>query len=264
MYPTAGAYRLRLADFEFPQPLQTKGFAATQNGVLLASLNSAGTLDLANVAAGRLFIVALAQPPAGSPSGLLGLDLAPAAAGVGAAVRTHGGDRRGCSSRIASRSRRRANTRRRSATCVSRRNSRELAAVVSRGAERQGSVFAGGTFPFTATAGDLHGQHRRAAVAGRALRYVRRARGAAPRGADGHIHGGRDFRHQRRDRDADLDVATTATPAPRVAAGPARAPPTGTERTAAITASTTFTLELRWSGWTAFRVADHHAAGGHQ
>jgi len=79
---TAGAYRVHLADFEFPGRVTGTQLAVAQAGAasLLGSLSAPGTLELPTVAAGRVFIFVLAQPTTSS-GGLIGVDLVPAAGG---------------------------------------------------------------------------------------------------------------------------------------------------------------------------------------
>jgi len=79
---TAGAYRVHLADFEFPGRVTGTQLAVAQAGAgsLLGSLSAPGTLELPTVAAGRVFIFVLAQPTTNS-GGLIGVDMVPAAGG---------------------------------------------------------------------------------------------------------------------------------------------------------------------------------------
>ena len=77
---TAGAYRVRLADFNFPGALSGVRLAAAQNGTVLGSIDTPGTLNLANVAAGKLYLVVLTQ--AAATGGLFGVDVASTAGGA--------------------------------------------------------------------------------------------------------------------------------------------------------------------------------------
>jgi hypothetical protein len=154
--PTAGAYKLRLADFAFPASFTAVQVAASQSGALLGTLSASGPLDLPNVAAGKLFIVVLAQQTAGS-SGVFGLDLAPAAGGATVFDATQGVGNLFQSRKISV------------PTAGSYRVTvqdvgfpvafRELGAVATRGADRLGTVLSGSTaggshFDFDATPGN--------------------------------------------------------------------------------------------------------------
>lgn len=85
----AGAYRVRLADFEFPAFANAR-LALVQDGTVLGSTaaNAAGpvwTLDVPSVAAGKPTLIAVVRPgPATPVRGLFGIDVA--AAGGGSAV----------------------------------------------------------------------------------------------------------------------------------------------------------------------------------
>jgi polysaccharide export outer membrane protein len=149
----AGDLRLRLTDFQFPQPFTAMGAAAVQNGTMLASINSAGALNLPAVQAGRLYVVVLAQPAATpAASGLFGIDVAPAAGGAVHLERTQA-----VGALLAARTVNIANAGQYEAVLTDLgfpAQFGELAMVVTRGSERIGSAFAGGSFPFAATAGD--------------------------------------------------------------------------------------------------------------
>lgn len=86
---TAGAYRLRAADFNFPGALSKVNVLAAQGGVKLDALSAVGSLNLPNVAAGQLFLVAIATPATAS-GGLLGMDLAPSNGGAAIFETTQG------------------------------------------------------------------------------------------------------------------------------------------------------------------------------
>jgi polysaccharide biosynthesis/export protein len=245
--PTAGAYRLRLADFQFPQAFVSSGIAATQSGTLLGSLDEPGTLTLNVVEAGNLFVVALAQPAvSATPSGLLGMDIVSTTAGATPIFeRTEG-----VGALFAARSISIAAAGQYEATITDLRfpaQFDELAAVVTRGAERLGSVFAGGTFPFAAQPGSyivsVIARPSQSAVYGTyGLRVS--ARPPAPvlamsADATSVPNGGT----------AMLTWTTTNATACTASGGWTGTRATsGSERTAAITASTTFTLNCDGPG----------------
>ncbi len=244
--PAAGNYRLRLADFQFPQALLASGIAATQNGVLLASLNAGGTLTLNNVEAGRLFVVALAQASTASSSGLFGVDLVSTAAGAAPLFeRTEG-----VGALFFARSITIANAgeyEARITDLLFPARFGEIAAVVTRGAERLGSVFAGGTFPFTATAGTYNlsviAQPSTTAVFGTYALHVA-ARPPAPTvtftaDSTSVVNGGT----------AMLTWSSTnATTCTASGAWAGARATSGTERTGAISSSATFTLNCDGPG----------------
>lgn len=238
--PAAGSYRLRLADFQFPQALMANKIAATQNGALLASLEVPGTLTLNNVEAGKLFVVALAQASTTSSSGLFGIDLAATTAGAAPLFeRTEGVGALffARSIHIASAGEYEAQI----SDLQFPARFGELAAVVTRGADRLGSVFAGGTFPFSATAGTYNvsviAQPSQSAVFGTyALRVAQRP--PAPvvtfaADATSVVNGGTAMLTW------SADHANSCTASGGWAGARATS---GSERTAAITSSATFTL----------------------
>jgi len=82
---TAGAYRAKLADFQFPVALSSTRLAVVQNGVVVGKTTASDpgptlTLDLANLAAGPATAIAIVKPAAISgtrQSGAFGLELTP-------------------------------------------------------------------------------------------------------------------------------------------------------------------------------------------
>jgi hypothetical protein len=77
----AGSYHVRLADFAFPATFTTVQLAVAQSGgAILGTLSAAGSVDV-TAAAGRLVIVALAKPSTAS-GGVLGIDVTPAQGGA--------------------------------------------------------------------------------------------------------------------------------------------------------------------------------------
>jgi len=84
----AGAYRVRLADFKFPEQLTAAQLAVAQSGNLLGTLSAPGSLDI-NPVAGRLFLVVIAEPGSAN-GGVLGVDVTPAAGGAAVFEATQG------------------------------------------------------------------------------------------------------------------------------------------------------------------------------
>ncbi len=158
--PAAGAYRVRLADFSFPSGLTATQLAVAQSGTILGSLSAPGTLDLTNVAAGHLFIVALAQASTAS-GGVLGIDVTPTAGGAAAFEVTQGVGNLFQSRKVSVPA---AGSYRVSVQDLGFPISfKELGAVVTRGAERLGTVLSGSSsgttpagthFDFDATVGN--------------------------------------------------------------------------------------------------------------
>jgi len=145
----AGGYRMRVADFEFPGAFAQLHFAAVQNGTVLASLDEAGSLNL-NLAAGHATLLVIAQPSV-SNAGLFGLGLEPAAGGAALFETT-----RGVGALFSAQQVDIATAGRYDITLTDvafPTNFTELAAVVTRGTERIGSIFGGGHFNFDATEG---------------------------------------------------------------------------------------------------------------
>ena len=147
----AGAFRLRLADYQFPAAFTSISAAATQGAEILGTaLSAPGSVDVTTTA-GRVQVLAFARAP--TAGGLLGLDLAPVA-GVGPVPLeiTQGVGR--------------AFTVRQFSVNADGRYDvdladlgypapfTDLAAAVTRGADRSGFIFGGGRFSFDATRGN--------------------------------------------------------------------------------------------------------------
>jgi hypothetical protein len=148
---TAGAYRVRLADFNFPAPFTGSKLAAAQSGVLLGSLDAPGALNLANVAVGRLFLVVLAQPAAVA-GGLFGVDVTPAGAGATIFEATQGVGNLSTSRKV-------------SVSAAARYRVKvtdvqfpaafgQFSAIVTRGADTSVAIFGSDQFDFAATPGN--------------------------------------------------------------------------------------------------------------
>jgi hypothetical protein len=147
----AGAYRARLADFEFRAPLASVSMALWQNGASLGTITVPGNLD-ANLVAGRAFVLVAARPTAGG-GGLFGLDVRSTA--TGGPVLFEGTQGVGAL----------FSARKFSVLGVARYSAvvsdlgfpaafADLSAIVTTGTQRVGSIFGSGTFNFDASAGN--------------------------------------------------------------------------------------------------------------
>jgi PKD repeat protein len=148
---TAGAYRVRFADFEFPAVLSNFAAAIWQNGSALATLAAPGTLN-PTLAAGRAYLLVSARPSSATTSGLIGVDVTPAAGGTAIFETTQGVGAVFRSSKLSI-----LDTARYDTTVTDLgfpANFADLAGVVTRGADRIGSIFGGGTFGFDTTPGN--------------------------------------------------------------------------------------------------------------
>lgn len=145
----AGAYRVRLADFEFPGAFGTLGLAATQGGALMGSLSSAGSLNL-DLPVGRTFLLVIARPAA--DAGLFGIDVTAAAGGDPLFEITQGVGKLFSARKVSISTAGRYDVTLKDLAFP--KAFADLAAVVTRGSDRQGSIFGGGTFGFDATPGN--------------------------------------------------------------------------------------------------------------
>lgn len=147
---TAGTYRVTLTDFQFAAALQTLALNVSQAGNSLGTLNAAAPLDV-NAAVGRLFISVIAQPPNPNTSSLFGLQVAPTG---GSPIL---GVTQGVGELFASRTVTVATAGRYDVTLNDLgfpATLADLALAVTRGSNRVGSIFGGGTFSFDATPGE--------------------------------------------------------------------------------------------------------------
>src|SRR5262249_13613757 len=150
MVASAGDSDLTLTDFQFPQSFASLAVVAVQGGALLGSpLTSAGMTTI-HPAAGALTVL-VAATPGSSGKGLLGVGLATSPGGsvqldqtqgVGAAFGTTTVTIASAGSYDVTLS-----------DLIFPGNFADLSAVVTQGANRLGSIFAGGTFSFQAAAG---------------------------------------------------------------------------------------------------------------
>jgi hypothetical protein len=148
---TAGAYRVRLADFAFPAAFSAAQLGASQNGTLLGSLNAAGSLDLPNVAIGKLFLVALAAPT-NTGGGVFGVDVAPTGGSTPVFEVTQGVGNLFNSRKVSATG---TTAYRVTLTDVAFPHTfNELGAVVTRGAETLGKVLNSAQFDFNAAPGN--------------------------------------------------------------------------------------------------------------
>jgi hypothetical protein len=145
-----GAYRLRLADFEFPGAFQSIGLAAVQGGNVLGSLQAAGSLNV-NLTTGPLYLLVFA-PPGTAQAGLFGVDVAPAGGGAVLFETTQGVGKLFAARKVAIPAAGRYNVALSDLEFPAKFV--DLAAVVTRGTDKLGSLFGGGTFGFQASAGD--------------------------------------------------------------------------------------------------------------
>lgn len=149
--PTAGAYRVRLADFAFPDAFSAMQLGASQNGSLLGTLSAAGTLELPNVEAGKLFLAVLAQP-SGTAGGVFGIDVAASGGGATLYETTQGVENLFQSRKVTApdtTAYRVTLTDVKFPTALS-----DFGAIVTRGADTIGKVYNGGQFDFDASAGN--------------------------------------------------------------------------------------------------------------
>jgi len=147
---TAGAYRARLADFAFPARFTSVQLAVAQSGSLLGTLSAPGSLDI-TAAAGRLFLVVLAQPSTSS-GGVLGVDVSPAAGGSAVIEATQGVGNLFQARKITASGN--AGYRVTLTDVGFPHTFKELGAVVTRGATPVGTVLGSTHFDFDATAGN--------------------------------------------------------------------------------------------------------------
>jgi hypothetical protein len=152
----AGTYRLRLADFQFPAAFSTMALAAVQDGALVNPQFVGADSRNVTLAAGKAIVFVIARPsPASSAlpnSGLFGVDLTPAAGGDTIFDITQGVGALFSARKLSITSAGRYTVKVDDAQFPKR--FRELAAVVTRGADKLGSIFGGGTFPFDAVNGN--------------------------------------------------------------------------------------------------------------
>ncbi|HTU66632.1 MAG TPA: hypothetical protein VMF52_11825 [Steroidobacteraceae bacterium] len=148
---TAGNFRVRLADYQFPAAFTSVTAAATQGaGLLGTKLDVPGNTDI-TAAAGRVQVLVFARAPAAG--GLFGIDVTPAAGtgpvpleitqGVGAAFTAR---------KISINADGRYDVD--LADMMFPAAFTDLAAAVTRGADRVGFIFGGGKFSFDATRGN--------------------------------------------------------------------------------------------------------------
>jgi hypothetical protein len=147
----AGAFRLRLADYQFPAAFTSVSAAATQGaGLLGTALDAPGETNV-TATLGRVQVLAFARAPAAG--GLLGLDLSPAAGTGPVPLEITQGVGRAFSSRKIS-----INADGRYDVDLADIGFpapfTDLAAAVTRGADRAGFIFGGGRFSFDATRGN--------------------------------------------------------------------------------------------------------------
>jgi tetratricopeptide (TPR) repeat protein len=146
----AAAFRVRLADYQFPAAFQTLRLAAVQNGAVLGTpLTAAGSIDV-NAAQGKLSLLALAR---GDSSGsLFGVDVTPTALGAVAFETTQGVGGTFIARKLSVNSTMSFDVRVSDLMFPARFTN--LSTAVTRGSDRIGLTFGGGTFSFDATPGN--------------------------------------------------------------------------------------------------------------
>jgi hypothetical protein len=147
---TAGSYRVRLTDFEFPAPFAPLSLAASQSGALTGTLSAPGSLDL-NLTAGRVVLLVIAKPSA-TGGALFGVDLTAASGGDALFETTQGVGSLFSVRKVFIATAGQYNVSLMDLAFPKR--FLDLSAVVTRGADRAGSIFGGGTFSFAATSGN--------------------------------------------------------------------------------------------------------------
>lgn len=146
---SAGTYRVRLADYQFPSAFTTLRAGAAQGVSLLGTpLNAAGSFEV-TPATGRVHVLAFAQT---ATQGLFGVDVAPTALGPVAFETTEGV---GGAFRAGKISVTNSASYRVSVSDLGFPAAfANLSTAVTRGADRIGLVFGGGSFNFAATPGN--------------------------------------------------------------------------------------------------------------
>jgi hypothetical protein len=242
--PAAGAYQIRLTDFEFPVALAATSLAAWQAGASPGTLATPGTLN-ATLASGRAYLLVSARPGSGG-SGLFGLSVTSATAGATPLLETTQAVGALFSVRrlaIAETARHDVNI----ADLGFPANFADLAGVITRGATRVGSIFGGGTFSFDATPGayfvNFLAQPSATALAGTYALTVSRTPPAPTvtlNSSSASVVQG---------TTVDLTWSSTNATACTASGGwSGTRTPTGTERSPAINGSTTFSLECAGAG----------------
>jgi Flp pilus assembly protein TadD len=147
--PNAGTYALDLADFAYPNSFGSLSVQAVQGGMPVgAALTAPGTVNI-TPAAGPLSLLAFAQP--GSAGGLFGVDLVPSNGNNAIFAATQGVGQLFAAQQLTIVN---AGTYQVAVTDLAFPAAfANLAVIVTRGSSRIGSIFGGGTFPFTATSG---------------------------------------------------------------------------------------------------------------
>ncbi len=144
---TAGSYQMRVGDFQFPQALGGLRAILTQGGAVVSSLTTAGQVDAPLVAGQQATILVFSSAPA-QASGIFGVALQPNFSGATLIEATKGVGGSFTSRKISI-----TNSGAVDATLTDLSFPQaftELAAVVTRGTTRVGSIFGGGTFNFDA------------------------------------------------------------------------------------------------------------------
>lgn len=147
--PTALGYRLTLTDFDFPTPFDSVTAHVLQGGASLGTIAADADLDV-DPAVGRIFVTVITDPRSGTSNSLFALQLGPAGGaplidvtqGVGGLFDVRTVDVAQSGSYDAT-----------LADLGFPSIFTNLAVAVTRGSNRVGSIFGGGSFSFSATPG---------------------------------------------------------------------------------------------------------------
>ncbi len=142
---------MRLADFAFPTALTEIQLGVSQDGQLLGTLSATGSLDVPNVKAGALYLVALSTPT-GQAGGVFEIDVAPAGSTTTVFDATQGVGNLFSSRKVSATG---STAFRVALTDLAfPRTFKDLGAIVSRGADVIGKVLNSSQFDFNATPGN--------------------------------------------------------------------------------------------------------------
>ncbi len=152
--PAAAAESVTLTDFQFPAPLTSARLAASQGGAILGTpISAAGSFNV-NAVAGPLSLIAFAQAGSGTAGGLLGVEVAPSAGGTPALDVTQAVGAIFTTQKITVTA---AGAYAVTATDLGfPATFANYDTIVTQGTTQVGSIYGGGTFNFTATAGDYY------------------------------------------------------------------------------------------------------------
>ena len=146
----AASFRVRLADYQFPVAFTALRLAAVQNGAVVGTpISGAGNFDI-NAAQGKLILLTVAR--AGAGGSLLGVDVTPTALGAVAFETTQGVGGTFVSRKLTVATSKSFDVR--VSDLAFPAAFANVSTAVTRGSDRIGLVFGGGTFHFDATPGN--------------------------------------------------------------------------------------------------------------